>query len=107
MIFSRLMETPTNTSPVRTPAAPAWAKKKSCHSPICTFTSLSRRPEECKHRGRTGAPLRRLAFGEPLVSGNPGAKALINDANQTPTQANIGQHARRAAGEHSLVCGYF
>src|SRR5215211_2896950 len=34
-IFCRLMETPTNTSPVRTPAAPAWARKKSCQSCIC------------------------------------------------------------------------
>src|SRR5919112_1436639 len=36
-IVCRLMETPTNTSPVSTPAAPAWAKKKSCHA----FTSAS------------------------------------------------------------------
>src|SRR5215212_1813227 len=41
-IFSRLIETPTNTSPVRTPAAPAWARKKSCHSSI--YLSPSPRP---------------------------------------------------------------
>src|ERR671917_1540073 len=32
MIISRLIDTPTKTSPARTAAAPAAAKKKSCHS---------------------------------------------------------------------------
>jgi hypothetical protein len=35
-----LIETATNTNPVRTPAAPAWAKKKSCHSSMCRSSSL-------------------------------------------------------------------
>src|SRR5215203_2808388 len=38
-ISCRLMETATNTNPVRTPAAPAWAKKKSCHSSMCRSSS--------------------------------------------------------------------
>src|ERR671916_243389 len=44
-IFSRLMETPTNTSPVRTPAAPAWAKKKSCQLLLILCAPL-RRPDD-------------------------------------------------------------
>src|ERR671915_2217067 len=44
-IFCRLMETPTNTSPVRTPAAPAWAKKKSCQLLLILCAPL-RRPDD-------------------------------------------------------------
>jgi hypothetical protein len=40
------METPTNTSLARTAAAPAAAKKKSCHSPTLCAPFVPGLPKE-------------------------------------------------------------
>src|ERR671913_2512588 len=65
-IFWRLMETPTNTSPVRTPAAPAWAKKKSCQL-LAILCAPPCRPDDSEGRVSTlnaSAHLTLTKFGE-------------------------------------------
>src|SRR5918997_7162945 len=90
MIVSRLIETPTNTSPARTAAAPATAKKKSCHSPTlrAPFVPVPIR-RKCKPTEHDRAPL--LVDRLPRIALTPKTRSPIRPP---PLGGSVGSGTR-------------